>query len=214
MLSRALRILPLLPLLLSAQTAADPGALARKATDLLLSGKYAELEQMLTPEMQKDLPESTLAKIGNQIKTYGSVKSIGEAQPRKMGARTIVAIPVKFASQSVNYQWAVNAAGLMAGMVPLPGPVDWQRPAYSKPDSFKERDVTVGDGEWNCPARSQCPMAKARSPASCWYTARVPTTATKPWAPSESLRTLPKDWPRAAWWCCATKSGPSSITAR
>jgi len=164
MLSRALRILPLLPLLLSAQTAADPGALARKATDLLLSGKYAELEQMLTPEMQKDLPESTLAKIGNQIKTYGSVKSIGEAQPRKMGARTIVAIPVKFASQSVNYQWAVNAAGLMAGMVPLPGPVDWQRPAYSKPDSFKERDVTVGDGEWKLPGTLTVPNGKGPFP--------------------------------------------------
>jgi uncharacterized protein len=164
MLSRALSILPLLSLLLAAQPAADPGAAARKATDLLLSGKYADLVQMLTPEMQKDLPESTLAKIGAQIKTYGSVTAIGEAQPRKMGARTIVIIPVKFTNQTVNYQWAVNAAGLMAGMVPLPGPVDWQRPAYSKPDSFKESDVTVGDGEWKLPGTLTVPNGKGPFP--------------------------------------------------
>jgi dienelactone hydrolase len=164
MLSRALGILPLLPLLLAAQAAADPAVLARKATDLLLSGKYGELEQMLTPEMRKDLPESTLAKIGDQIKTYGSVNSVGDAQPRKTGARTIVVIPVKFASRSVNYQWAVNAAGLMAGMVPLPGPLDWQRPVYSKPDSFKERDVTVGDGEWKLPGILTAPNGKGPFP--------------------------------------------------
>src|SRR5450432_1955251 len=169
MLSCVLRILPLLPLLLAAQPAApvtptDPAAAARKATDLLLSGKYADLVQMLTPEMQKDLPESTLAKIGAQIKTYGPVKAIGDAQPRKMGARTIVIVPVKFANQNVNYQWAVNAAGLMAGMVPLPGPMDWQRPAYSKPDSFKERDVTVGDGEWKLPGTLTVPSGNGPFP--------------------------------------------------
>jgi uncharacterized protein len=119
---------------------------------------------MLTPEMQKDLPESTLAKIGAQIKTYGPVKAIGDAQPRKMGARTIVIVPVKFANQNVNYQWAVNAAGLMAGMVPLPGPMDWQRPAYSKPDSFKERDVTVGDGEWKLPGTLTVPNGNGPFP--------------------------------------------------
>ena len=157
MLSRALRILPLFPvgmLALLAQPAAQPSAdsaAARKAMDLLLAGKYADLVQIFTPDMQKALPESTLAKIGAQIKTYGAVKSIGDAQSRKIGANTLVLIPVKFASQNVNYQWAVTPAGLVAGMVPLPGPLDWQRPDYSKPDSFKERAVTVGGGEWKLP---------------------------------------------------------------
>ncbi len=164
MLSRALGILPLLPWLLAAQTAADPGVAARKATDLLLAGKYADLVQMFTPEMQKDLPESALAKIGAQIKIFGAVKAIGDALPRKMGANTIVVIPVKFDNQNVNYQWAVNAAGLMARMVPLPGPMDWQHPAYSKPDAFKERDVTVGDGEWKLPGTLTVPSGKGPFP--------------------------------------------------
>ena len=165
MLSRALRILPLLPVLLAAQTATDPVAAARKATDLLLSEKYADLIRMFTPDMQKALPESTLTKLGAQIKTFGGVKSIGDPQGRKMGANTVVVVPVKFGSQNVNYQWAVNAAGLIASMVSLPGPVDWQRPDYSKPDSFKERDVTVGEGEWKLPGTLAVPNGAGPFPA-------------------------------------------------
>jgi hypothetical protein len=165
MFSRALRILPLLPILLAAQTAADPVAAARKATDLLLSGKYADLVQIFTPEMQKALPEPTLAKLGDQIKTYGSVKTIGDPQPRKMGANTVVVIPVKFASQNINYQWAVTPAGLISAMVPLPGPLDWQRPEYSKPDSFKERDFTVGEGDWKLPGTLTVPNGAGPFPA-------------------------------------------------
>src|SRR5258708_14009346 len=116
MFSRALLILPLVPVLLAAQTAADPVAAARKATDLLISEKDADRDKMFTPDMQKALPADTLAKLGAQIKTFGAVKTIGEPQPRKVGANTVVVIPVKFASQNVNYQWAVNAAGLIAGM--------------------------------------------------------------------------------------------------
>ncbi|HXB72339.1 MAG TPA: alpha/beta fold hydrolase [Candidatus Acidoferrales bacterium] len=169
MFSRALRILPLLsPLLilsLAAQTSADPAAAARKATDLLLSEKYPDLIQMFTPDMQKALPVATLTKLGAQIKTYGEVKSVGDPQPRKAGANTVVVIPVKFASQTVNYQWAVTPAGLMAGMVPLPGPVDWQRPEYSKPDSFKERGITVGEGEWKLPGTLTVPNGAGPFPA-------------------------------------------------
>ena len=169
MFSRALRILlwlpPLLAMSLGAQTAADPAARARQATDLLLSEKYADLIQMFTPDMQKALPEPTLAKLGAQIKTFGAVKSVGDPQPRKMGANTVVVIPVKFASQNVNYQWAVTPAGLLAGMVPLPGPLDWQRPEYSKPDSFKERDVTVGEGAWKLPGTLTVPNGAGPFPA-------------------------------------------------
>ena len=165
MFSRALRILPLLSVLLAAQTAPDPAATARKATDLLLSAKYADLVPMFTPDMQKALPESTLTKLGDQIKTFGGVKTVGDPMSRKMGANTVVVIPVKFASQNINYQWAVNPAGLISAMVPLPGPVDWQRPDYSKPDSFKERDVTVGEGEWKLPGTLSVPNGAGPFPA-------------------------------------------------
>jgi len=152
-------------MLLAAQPAADPAAVARNATGLLLGAKYTDLDKIFTADMQKALPESTLTKLGDQIKTYGEVTSIGDPVLRKVGVNTVVVIPVKFANQNVNYQWAVTAGGLIAGMVPLPGPVDWQRPAYSKPDSFQERDITVGDGDWKLPGTLSLPNGAGPFPA-------------------------------------------------
>jgi hypothetical protein len=146
--SRAIRILPLLPLLLLAQPAQDPAALGRKALDLLLAGNYPDLSQMFTADMKKALPEEALAKIGAQIKSWGAVEKIGDPSPRQVGPNTILDFPSTFASHNIIFRFIVNRDGLVAGMFQLPGETTWQRPAYSKPDSFRERDVTVGDGQW------------------------------------------------------------------
>ena len=58
--------------LLMAQTAADPAATAKKAFDLLLGEKYAELPPLFTPDMQKAYPAAELAKIGERIKSFGA----------------------------------------------------------------------------------------------------------------------------------------------
>ena len=65
------------PILLAAQPAQDPAALARKALDLVLVGQYAELE-MSTADVQKGMPAAELAKVGAMIKTYGAVEKIAE----------------------------------------------------------------------------------------------------------------------------------------
>src|SRR5690349_12523449 len=99
MSSRALFVLPLLAAFAFAQ---DPAATARKAVDLLLAGKYSEVEPMLTDALKKDLSAANLAKLGEQIKSYGAVENIGEPQTTKSGPNTIVVVPVKFASRNLN----------------------------------------------------------------------------------------------------------------
>src|ERR1035441_4611728 len=89
MLSRAIRILPLLPMLLLAQPAQDPAALGRKALDLLLAGNYPELSKMFTAEMKKAISDDALGKIGTQIKSWGAVEKIGDPTPRKVGPNAI-----------------------------------------------------------------------------------------------------------------------------
>jgi dienelactone hydrolase len=145
---RALRILPLLSFLLAAQPAQDPAALARKALDAVLGEKYADFLKMSTADVQKDLPESALTKIGTQFKTYGAVEKLGDPVATRNGPNTAVVIPVKFTSQSINFRFLINSSSLVSGFFALPGETAWVRPAYSRLDSFKERDVTVGDGQW------------------------------------------------------------------
>ena len=164
MLSRVIGILPLLPLLLLAQPAQDPAALGRKALDLLLAGNYPELSQMFTADMKKALPEEALGKIGTQIKSWGAVEKIGDPTPRKVGPNTIEDFPVKSATQNLMVRFNINRDGLVAGMFFLPGEVAWQRPAYSKPDSFREREATVGDGQWKLPGTLTVPTGPGPFP--------------------------------------------------
>ena len=162
---RALRILPLLSILLAAQPAQDSTVLARKALDLVLAGQYADFLQMSTADVQKDLPAAELAKVGALIKTYGALEKIGDPAMTTSGPNSIVVFPVKFATQNINFRIIINSAGLVAGIFQLPGGVNWQRPEYSKPDTFKERDATVGDGEWKLPGTLTVPAGAGPFPA-------------------------------------------------
>jgi len=152
--------------LLIAQQAPDPAATARKALDLLLGEKYSDLFQMFTPDLQKAIPEDSLGKLAaTQIKPLGALDKIGDPAVRSAGTNRIVVIPVKFASRSFNFQAAINATGQLYIMNLLPGEVAWQRPPYSKPDSFKEREVTVGEGDWKLPGTLAVPAGAGPFPA-------------------------------------------------
>jgi hypothetical protein len=165
MLIRALRILPLLSILLAAQPAQDSTVLARKALDLVLAGQYADFLQLSTADVQKGLPATELAKVGAMIKTYGAMEKLGDPTVTKSGPNSIVVFPAKFATQNINFRIIINSAGLVAGFFQLHGGVNWQRPEYSKPDTFKERAVTVGEGEWKLPGTLTVPVGAGPFPA-------------------------------------------------
>lgn len=146
------------------QPAADATANTRKALDLLLSGRYAELVPMFTPDSQKAYPEPALAKLGEQIKGFGAMTRVDDPQVQKNGALTIVVYPVHFEKQNLNVRYLVNAQGLISGMFLLPGETPWSRPSYSKPDTFTERPLTVGNDEWKLPGSVTLPKGAGPFP--------------------------------------------------
>ena len=150
--------------LLMAQTPADPGATARKALDLLLAEKYSELFPMFTPEMQRSIPEPALMKLGAQLKAYGAVLKIEAPTVQRSGTNSIVVFPASFEKQNINFRYIVNQAGQVAGMFMLPGEIPWTRPAYSKPESFREREVTIGTDEWKLPGTLTLPVGNGPFP--------------------------------------------------
>jgi dienelactone hydrolase len=163
-MKRALRILPLFSILLAAQPQ-DPAALARKELDALLGEKYSDFLQSTTEDMKRDLPVEALAKIGATIKGYGAVEKIGDAAATRVGPNTSVIIPVKFANQNINFRFLINSAGLVSAFIQAPGELNWQHPSYSRPDSFTERAVTVGEGEWKLPGTLTMPKGAGPFPA-------------------------------------------------
>src|ERR1039458_4421372 len=88
-----------------AQSAAapDPSAAARKALDLFLGQKYADLRQMFTPEMaaNPNLAEDKLKGLGDQIVSMGA-GTVGDAALHPVGANRIVVIPVAFPKGTID----------------------------------------------------------------------------------------------------------------
>lgn len=68
----------------------------------------------------------------------------------------------------INVQFTVDAAGHVAGLyfrpADAPLPPDWQRPAYSNPKLFTEREITIGDDEWSLPGTLSVPIGKGPFP--------------------------------------------------
>jgi dienelactone hydrolase len=159
------RTLCLLPLLAALAFAQDPATTARAAADLFLAGKYAEMGPMMTADLQKEYPPANLEKLGAQVKTFGAMEKVGDARATKSGANTIVVVPVDFEQRNLNLRFIVNGAGKLSLFVVQPGAIEWKHPAYSKPDTFTERDVTVGEGEWKLPGTLTVPKGAGPFPA-------------------------------------------------
>ncbi|MGA2114943.1 MAG: prolyl oligopeptidase family serine peptidase [Bryobacteraceae bacterium] len=158
MLSRLICFASALPLM--AQTAAAPGDTARKALDLLLGGKYAEFSAMLAPQFKAATTEDGFGKLAAQVKSWGAVGKIGDPAVQDMGVNAVVTIPVSFATQTINFQFGVNSGtGLVSAMLMRPGATSWQRPDYSDPKAFREREVSFGEGENKLPGLLTVPAS-------------------------------------------------------
>jgi uncharacterized protein len=143
----------------------SPAAAARRALDLLLAEKYVELTAMAAPTAKATLTPAFLQdRAGTEIKGFGKLGTIGDPVTAKDGKNTLVSFPVQFSKVTVNIQFTLTESSQLAGLffrpanTPLP-PV-WQRPAYSRPDSFRSREVTVGDDAWKLGGTLLVPAGK------------------------------------------------------
>lgn len=128
--------------MLMAQPAADPRDTARKALDLLLAQKHTDLMPLFSPSGKAAYTDAIRARNDALIQSWGAVQHIGTPTVRAIGASNIVSIPVTFANQDVTFQTSLNEQGLL-GLINLVAD-PWKHPPYSKPDSFTEREVSLG----------------------------------------------------------------------
>jgi dienelactone hydrolase len=90
----------------------------------------------------------------------------------KEGLYDVVLATTEFARSTVDLKVTVDPKGRIAGffVVPaegekVPAPVDPGPPPYAKQDAFREREVTVGSGEWALPGTLAMPVGQGPFPA-------------------------------------------------
>jgi uncharacterized protein len=155
--------------LLLAQTGRSPAETGKKALDLLLAEKYTELTGMFSDSMKQSVTLGFLQqKVSAELKEFGTPQSIGDVILGGDGTNNLVSFPVRFSNTSIHVQFTLNPSGQVAGMYFRPPnkplPYTWKRPSYSKPESFHERQVTVGSDMWKLGGTLTVPVAKARAP--------------------------------------------------
>lgn len=159
-------------LLLAFLQTSSPSQQATQILNQLLEGKYQALYDRFTPQMKQGLPVSVMEKqVGPSIRALGAVKKVGEPREQKIGANTLVLLPVDFAQAAIYLQFTIDASGRIAGLYLRPreagaaAEAGWRRPAYSDPKSFRERAAIVGSGEWKLPGTLLVPAREGKSPA-------------------------------------------------
>jgi dienelactone hydrolase len=143
---------------------------SRRALDLLLAEKYPDFIALLSPVAKEKLtPEFLRDHVGPEIKGFGKAGAVGNPVTAKDGANTLVSFPVQFEHTPVNIQFTLNGSGQVAGLyfrpVSAPLPALWNRPSYSAPDMFREREVTVGADPWKLGGTLVAPAGKGKVPA-------------------------------------------------
>ena len=152
---------------LLAQTATAPEDVASQTVVRLVDGKYDEIYQSFSADMRAALSlEALKSQVGPQVSAFGKLIETRRPAIQEIGGNTVLIVPAKFQTLWIDFTISVNGAGQVSGLFMKPGQApdsDRHPPAYSKPDSFSERAVTVGAGDWKLPGtltlpRSQTPV--------------------------------------------------------
>jgi dienelactone hydrolase len=155
--------------LLLGQNTLPPPELGKKALNLLLTEKYVELSGMFSDSFKQTVTLEFLQdRVSAELKEFGKPQSIGEPVVGTDAANNLVSFPVRFSNTSINVQFTLTRSGQVAGMYFRPPnkplPATWKRPTYSRPESFHERELTIGSDRWKLGATLTTPVVKGRVP--------------------------------------------------
>jgi hypothetical protein len=95
------------------------------------------------------------------------VKTYGAPRLQKAAGNDVVILPLDFEAANIDAQVVIDEQGRVAGLLfrPRQQEVQWTAPPYVKPDSFTEREVTVGTDDWRLPGTLTVPKGAGPFPA-------------------------------------------------
>ena len=146
----------------AAPPASRTAVLAAEVTALLSKGDLDAVASRFSPEMAAALPAERFRQVWNALPAQlGALKSLGTPVVRSEGGAESAWVPATFEKTVVSLRMAFDAEGRLAGLRVLPGPppAEWSPAPYAEPSKARERDVTVGSGEWALPGTLTLPAS-------------------------------------------------------
>jgi dienelactone hydrolase len=143
----------------------DSGALGEQFVDLLARGDFAAAVARYDKTMQTALPELKLRDTWRSVETQaGRFKKRLHTRMVKAGGYDVALVTCEFERAKLDTKVVKNSQGEVAGLFFLPGTaaVDPTKPPpYARTNAFREKDFTVGSGEWQLPGTLTMPTSKS-----------------------------------------------------
>ncbi len=140
---------------------------ARAFVEVLAKKDFASAVAQFDDTMKTAMPQATLEETWNGLVTQaGNFKQQGKARAENRGAYTLVFVTCDFEKTKLDIRVALDQQTRVGGLFFGPATnVDYTAPTYVKADTFREKEVTVGDGEWALPATLLIPVGTGPFPA-------------------------------------------------
>lgn len=167
MIKRSSIVIVLLVLVTAGQAQDDFVTDARAFIDLLVNKKFATAVEQFDSTMKAALPEAKLQETWTAVLGQtGPFKQAGSAKVEKRGDFTVVVVTCDFQNAAIDVSVVFDQQRGVAGLFFSPAKKgDYAPPAYAKADAFREKEATVGTGEWALPATLTIPVGAGPFPA-------------------------------------------------
>jgi dienelactone hydrolase len=143
----------------------DATALGEQFVDLLAKGDFAAAAARYDKAMQAALPEPKLQETWRTLEAQaGRFKKRLHTRTLKVGGYDVALVTCEFEHGKLDVKVVLNSQGQVSGLFFLPATneaVFSKPPPYAHTNAFRERDFTVGSGEWQLPGTLTLPMSKS-----------------------------------------------------
>jgi hypothetical protein len=148
--------------------AQDFEALGKGLVQNLSARQFDKVVARFDERVAAALPSAKLmATWDGLLSQVGAFRRIAGTRAEEQQGYHVVYVTCEFEKTALDAKFAFDSAGRVAGMffVPTRPKIEWAPPDYARPDSFHERQVTVGSGRWQLPGTLSLPNGPGPFPA-------------------------------------------------
>ena len=150
-------------------SATDPSVSGDEFVALLVKGDFAGAAARYDTTMKTALPEPKLREAWQSLAGQaGPFKKRLQTRVQKVQGYDVVLVTCEFERAKLDAKIVFNSQGEVAGLFFLPstaGVDSSNPPPYARTNAFREKDFTVGSGEWQLPGTLTVPVNKSGPPS-------------------------------------------------
>lgn len=142
-------------------------AKARAFIEVLSKRDFASAVAQFDDTMKSAMPQAKLEETWNALVAQtGNFKEQGKARTEARSGYMMVFVTCDFEKTKLDIRVVFDQSNRIAGLFfGPPTNIDYSAPAYVKSETFREKEVLVGEGEWALPATLSFPVGTGPFPA-------------------------------------------------